>query len=296
MTKQHIGQITIFILYILVMTGIMVWQGIGIDPSRYIFVLFVPAFIFKKTRPFLLDWTPFIFILLSYDFLRGLAPLVNDRVDYFTAINFDSLFGGQIPTITLQRLFYSSGHLHWWDYLTTVLYFIHFALPLAFGYILWLLNKAYFKTFVLGISLLSYAGWVTYVIFPAAPPWLASDNGLIPHVTKIIDTAVETFPDKLDLPSIYHNFNPNSVAAIPSMHAAYPMIVLLFAYKFFGKKALFFLPYVLTVWFGLVYLGEHYVFDLLAGAVYAIVFYLVAIHARSIVKFIPWLKKGTVKI
>lgn len=163
------------------------------------------------------------------------------------------------------------------DFLSAIFYFLHFALPLSFGFILWLYNRAYFKQFVTAILLLSYSAWITFLIYPAAPPWLSSNEGYLPKVVKIMDQVLSVFPDKWDLPTVYHNFNPNPVAAMPSLHAAYPLLVLLFALKFFKLKALIFGLYVLGVWVSIVYLGEHYVVDIIAGAIYAIFFYFVAI-------------------
>jgi membrane-associated phospholipid phosphatase len=60
------------------------------------------------------------------------------------------------------------------------------------------------------------------------------------------------------------------VAAIPSLHAAYPLLLLLFAWRFFGLRALVLAPYVAGVWLAVVYMGEHYVFDVLVGAAYSV--------------------------
>lgn len=273
----------------------MIWQGIGIDPSRFIFVLFIPAFFLKKTRTFLLDWMPFLFLFLSYEFLRGLTPFVNPRANYTLAINFDKIFGGQIPTITLQNLLFNPHHLGLVDYLSTILYFNHLALPFIFGYILWIYNRNFFRRFSVGIILLSYSGWLTFLVFPAAPPWLASQHHLLPYVYRVIDFTSQSFPEKIHLPSIYHDFYPNNVAAIPSMHAAYPLIVLLFGLKFFKSKMAWFSLYVLGVWFALVYLGEHYILDVIIGAFYALGAYLVAEwlfkgkhHLEKIAKHLPF--------
>lgn len=258
------------------MTAVMVINGIGIDPSRYIFVLFIPALFLHKIRRFLLDWLPFIFLLLSYDFLRGLAPLLNNRVHYLELIQVDKLLFGELPTTWLQKNLYSPGILKWYDFAASIFYFLHFALPLGFGFLTWMINKREFKRFVTAILTLSYAGWVTYVLYPAAPPWLAQEKGLIFGVSKIIDQTLLFFPAALDLPSIYHNFNPNPVAAVPSMHAAYTFLVLLFSISIFGKKGWLFLPYFLAVAFSIVYLGEHYLIDAVLGMGYAWAFFLLS--------------------
>ena len=279
--KHRVFNVGLFITYIVGMTAIMIWQGIGIDPSRYVFVLLFASLFIKRTRSFILDWTPFLFILLSYDFLRGFADDLGGRANFLDLINLEKGIFGIIPTIELQKLLYH-GSPTILDYLATIFYFLHFALPLGFGFLLWLNNRGQFRHFVTGILLLSYSAWLTFLIYPSAPPWLASNEGYIPHVNKIIDTTLSAFPDRWDLPSIYHNFNPNAVAAMPSLHAAYPFLVLLYALRFFKKKGLFFIPYVLGVWFSLVYLGEHYFVDVIAGAIYAIAFYFISVRLHII--------------
>ncbi len=261
-------------LYIIGMTALMLWQGIGIAPDRYAVVLLLGSLLVKRTRQFLLDWIPFLFILLAYDFLRGFADNVTGRVHIHELINADLALFGYLPTVELQKALHIPGQIQWFEVIGTTLYFLHFALPLGLGFILWLVNRSRFREFTLSLLLLSYAGWITYIIYPAMPPWMASNQGYIPPITKIMDQAFMIFPTHFQVPTIYHQFNPNPVAAMPSMHAAYPLLVLLFLIKNFGKKGFLFLPYVLGMWFSIVYLGEHYVIDVIVGAIYSIVFFI----------------------
>jgi len=268
------------------MTAVMVWQGIGIAPDRYAFVLLFASLLVKRTRQFILDWIPFLFLLISYDFLRGFADNFLFKPHYIELIQAEEFLFRSLPTVTLQALFYHPPGLSWYDFIAIILYFLHFALPLAFGYLLWMFNRQHFKQFVIGILILSYTGWVTYIAYPAAPPWLAEKEGYISGVTKIMDQTLSVFPQRLQLPTIYHQFNPNPVAAIPSLHSAYPFLVFLFALRYFRKKALLFFPYVLAVWLSVVYLGEHYIIDVLAGILYSFFAYLatVFLHTKG------WLK------
>src|SRR3990167_6176561 len=103
----------LFFLYILIMTTLMIALGVGIAPDRYAFILILPAFLISRLRPFLLDWIPFIFILISYDFLRGFADFLNPRVNYFTLIDADQIIFGTLPTISLQNIFYNPAKLDW---------------------------------------------------------------------------------------------------------------------------------------------------------------------------------------
>jgi hypothetical protein len=183
-------------------------------------------------------------------------------------INFDLwLFGGQLPTVTLQQWLYQ-GTLHWYDYYLYFAYMMHFLVPFILATLIWKYRASRYWQFVAGLLILSYAGFITYIIFPAGPPWMASEMHLIPEITKI-STAVWWGWGVHSIPNIYNHFNPNPVAAVPSLHSAYPMIELLFVHKFFGRRASIpFLIYPLSIWFGVVYLGEHYVFDVILGVMY----------------------------
>lgn len=287
--KHHrIFVISIFAIYMLGMTALMVWQGIGLAPDRYALILLLGALFIRRTRGFLLDWIPFLFILISYDFLRGFADNLGARVHIQELIEADLVVFGYLPTVELQKLLFNPASPAWYDYMWTVQYFLHFVLPLSFGFLLWMYDRVKFRQFVTGIVLLSYAAWITYMAYPAAPPWMAKRDGYIQEpLHKVMSTTFKAFPEKLQLPTVYHNFNPNPVAAMPSLHAAYPFLVLLFALKFFKWKGLFFLPYVLSMWFAIVYLGEHYVIDVVFGAIYALCAYLLA---KEVLHRVKWRK------
>lgn len=282
--KQRIFIVSLFVAYTITTTAAMILLGIGITLDRYFFVLFLGALLIKRARSFLLDWGPFLLILLSYEFLRGFAADLGPRVNFLPQIKIDQFIFGQVPTIVLQKLFYDPKIFHWYDYFATILYFGHFVLPLSFAYILWIYKKQYFREFLTGISILSYGAWITFLIFPTAPPWMAAEKGYIPHMTKILDHILGIFPQRLDVPTVYHYLNPNPVAAVPSLHAAYPFLVFLSAIYFFGARALFFLPYVFAVWVAIVYLGEHYVADIIFGVIYSLLFFWVTknfLHKRT---------------
>lgn len=289
--RHRIFIYTAFFLYILFMTALMIYLGIGIALDRYAFLLLFFALLIGRFKGFIIDWFPFLFIWLSYDFLRGFADNLNTRVHFESLIIWERALFNSIPTKELQKLFFNPNHLGILDYFTTVIYFLHFALAETFAFFLWLKDRHKFKQFVTAILILSYAGWVSYIIYPSAPPWMASEKSYTPHLTKIIDQTLKSFPEQLKLPTIYHNFNPNPVAAFPSMHAAYPFLVLLFLISMYKKKALWFLPFLFSVYFSLVYLGEHYIVDILGGIVYAIIFYVLAKWLHHNVKLPTWQKK-----
>lgn len=289
--KHRFFIFSLFAIYMIVMTALMVWQGIGIYPERYALLLLLVSLVFKRTRNFLWDWMPFIFILISYDFLRIFVENLAPKTHYLEPAGVDFLIFQAIPAEVLQRIFFHPPTLAWYDFLATFFYFQHFALFVSFAFLLWINSKNYFKEFVTAISLLSYSAWATYFIFPAAPPWLAAERGYIGGVSKILDFVLKTVPGKLDLPATYHNLNPNPIAGIPSMHTAYVVLIFLFALRYFKLKALSFLLYVLGVLISLVYLGEHYVIDIIAGILYAIFFYIISTEVLHTINWqLLWVK------
>lgn len=274
MKKHHQLQIVLFLGYIVLATTIMISQGIGLTPDRYLIVLLAGALLIHHSKHFIHDFAPFIFIILAYDFLRGFADNINPLVHYQLPIQATLwLFWGNIPTVVLQNVFYTPGFLHWYDYSATFLYLLHFAMPLFLAFILWFYNRRHFREFMLGVALASYVALLAYLIYPVAPPWLASQQHFIPPITKILNVVLNSYPDRYHLPTFYSLIGSNLVAALPSMHAAYAFLVFLYGVRFFGKIGYLFAPYFLAMWFSIIYLGEHYFIDIAAGATLALIIF-----------------------
>lgn len=281
--RHHYLQFFFFTVYLFLATIFMIRQGIGITPDRYLIVLILGTLFIHKTFKFLHDFIPFILIILSYDFFRGFVDDINPHIHYLSKINLTKfIFNGHLPTVDLQNIFYTPGILHWYDYGGSILYLLHFAVPLAFAFILWLYKRKGFLEFSVGLSLVSYGALLVYLFYPTAPPWLAAKHQMIPHVTKIFDIVLLSFPEKLHLPTLYQYIGQNLVAAVPSMHAAYSFLVFLYAFRYFKKWGLIFLPYFLLMDVAIVYLGEHYVVDILLGFIFDLIFFVLSI---LIVKF-----------
>ena len=256
-----------FGLYMALTTALLIGLGIPIPPDRYFLVLLVPVLLVRRARAFVLDWSPFLLLLFSYEFLRGLAGKVG-QVHYLVALRFDSMLFGTPPSVSLQQRFAHHAPVSY-DYLAALLYLLHFVAPLSFAFVLWMRSREEFARFTGSFLLLSYAALATFVVFPAAPPWLASQQGYLPAVHEQVGVVLSAFPSHFRLPTVYQLFDPNQVAAIPSLHAAYPLLLLLFACRFFGLRALALAPYVAGVWLAVIYMGEHYVFDVVVGAAYS---------------------------
>jgi membrane-associated phospholipid phosphatase len=178
----------------------------------------------------------------------------------------------------LQSTLFTPSYIHWYDYFAVILYISHFVVPMLVAFIFWLIDRQIFKEYTASFLLLSYLAFFTFIIFPAMPPWMASNNGYIPPLYKIMDQVMQSFAHPISVPTIYSFFGANLVAAFPSIHAAYPWLIFLFIYKKVPIIGYFSLVYVFGVWFSVVYLGEHYVVDVIAGFVYSSLAYQVIDH------------------
>ena len=285
MNRQN--TITVLLVgYLAAILVLMLSRNVSITPDRlFVFLLFA-AVIVGRLKSFLRDWLPFVALLLAYEMLRGFAdnPFsvhVASLVDWERAV-----FAGHLPTEVLQDRFYQAGQVHWHDIGATIMYFLHFPLPLVAAFFLWLKDKSHYYRFIVALLALSFAGFVTFLLFPAAPPWYAADQGLI-SATKITDLAVDHLEWSWNISYYYSHLNPNQVAAIPSLHAAYPALVLLALRRYNRKLFWWFLPYPLLVWLSIVYLGEHYAIDVIAGVIYAAAAYFLVYEFATLRRLAP---------
>lgn len=163
----------------------------------------------------------------------------------------------------------------WYDYVSVVLYICHFVVPMVVGYFFWINDREFFKKYTFGFLAISYAAFITYIIFPAMPPWMAGNLGYIPPVREVISIVMSHFMQtSISLPSVFSLIGGDQVAAMPSLHAALPLMVFFYVYKFNKKLGIIFAPYVIGVWFAVIYLGEHYFIDVVVGIIYSTVIFL----------------------
>jgi hypothetical protein len=261
--------------YLVFILALFTIKGIGITPDT-IFLLLVAGFVWHGNRwTFIRDFGPFVLLLFSYEAMRGFADDVGGHVyvDYPIAVD-KALFFGHVPTVVLQSWLFDLGSPHWYDYGAALLHVLHFVVPLFFAAIIWQHYRQHYWSFVISLLVVSYAAFVTFMLLPTAPPWVAGLKGDLPGVHLVHEGLPALGP-------IYNTLSPNPVAAMPSLHAAYPWLFLLFAWRIWGWRATAFAVYPAAVFFAVVYLGHHYVADLLGGIVYATVAYVVVCSSAT---------------
>ncbi len=237
-------------------------------PDTLLLIVLIVGVVFGRTRDFIVRFVPFLGLLVAYDSMRGWADDLSGTVNYWPMIHWDEWFGnGRLPTITLQSWWWD-GTLKWYDFYFYFLYTIHFLVPVIMGLLLWRYRPKLYWPFVWTLVGASFIAFIIYVIFPAAPPWLAHEQGYISENLHRVSSDVWWAMGVQNFSEVYKNISPNAVAAVPSLHSAYPLIATLFVGLAFGfRKSWFIWLYPLSMWVGVVYLGEHYVFDIVAAII-----------------------------
>lgn len=227
----------------------------------------------RSFRRVLLDWLPFTAVLVVYDVSRGLATWVGMPLHVSDIAAVDrTMFGGTVPTVWLQDHFLHPGAPTWYDALATLVYTTHFLATPIVAAVLWLRSRQVWIQFITRVIILSVAGLVTYVLFPAAPPWYAAREGVIEPVIRASSRGwlwlhINHAGNLLSAGQLA----ANPVAAMPSLHTAFATMIALFAIaKMRSPWRWAILLYPVAMGLALVYLGEHYVIDLVAGVAYAI--------------------------
>ena len=251
------------LVYLGLIFGVMLRFGIEIEPQWVALALLVIAVALGRGKQFIADFLPFLLLFFAYELMRGFAAKTG-IAPYDLAPLERTVFAGQVPTLLLQRAFYSPGRLGLLDLTAMFFYFMHFVLPVAVGFVFWLSSREHYWRFVAALLLLSFLAFVTYLFFPSTPPWLQFPG----EVHKITNETVSKLGLNYFVSPLYSRLNPNLYAAFPSLHAAYPALAAFYARRRHPLLALALVAWALCVWFSIIYLGEHYVVDVLDGLLY----------------------------
>lgn len=258
------------------------WALVGLptDPLYAFLWLWTATIAWNSDRPwrshlgFARDWGPVVALLLIYNLSRGFADnnatphalelVVTDRTMWGWAT------GGQVPTLWLQEHLFDPRHVHWWDVLASWVYFSHFVMTPIVAVVLWLRDRHRWAAFVRRWITLSVLGLATYFLYPAAPPWWAGRFGLLPDVARLSTRGWRA----IGLHGAGNLLNDgqlaaNPVAAMPSLHTAFALLVVVFFLPRVRRRWWpLLLCYPLAMVFTLVYTGEHWVIDALFGWLY----------------------------
>ncbi|HEY3524155.1 MAG TPA: phosphatase PAP2 family protein [Candidatus Limnocylindrales bacterium] len=275
--------------YVVLLSALMIVRGVSVTPDVLLVALGMAAVLLGRGRLFFRDWIPFIGLFFAYELMRGYADNAGLPIHAADVIAAERIvFLGHVPTEVLQSWLHPATGFDPWAMASVVFYFLHFPLPIAVGFVLWLRRRPVYYDYVGALIVLAMAGFVTYLLLPVAPPWWAHEHGLLDGIAKLRDqgfaelASVAGFDQAGYVYSYtFYDINPNEVAAFPSLHAAFPFLAFLFARRTFGRVGWVMLAYTACIVFAIVYLGEHYVIDAIAGVAYAYAAYWLVVRGPA---------------
>jgi membrane-associated phospholipid phosphatase len=213
--------------------------------------------------------------LAAYKTPHDDAAAQRQRVHFRYPIVADRLLGfGELPSVRLQRALARSGPQGpQWRALDRVLVWAHwswFAVP--HGSLLYIMYR-HPARFVRAATM-TYAvfdiGASFYWVIPTAPPWFAaSSEGALQADAKEVRRMMVEYGEFFwqdGWSSLYSVFGGNPLAAMPSLHFATSAMAAMLLAEVSPVAGALGAAYAGTLAFALVYLGEHYLVDLLAGA------------------------------
>ena len=254
------------VAYLALIFGVMLWRGIDIEPQWVVLALLVIAVALGRGRSFIADWGPFLILFFGYEAMRGFAAKTGFAPHDLSGLE-RFVFGGTIPTISLQNAFYKPEVVSAQDLIGMFFYFMHFPLPIVVGFVFWLRSREHYRRFIAALLVMAFLSFVTYLFWPSIPPWYQFQKD--DQVHKIIAETVDKLWGKDYFVSpLYTHLNPNQFAAFPSLHAAFPALAAVYAWSRYRALSFLLIGWTLAVLVSIVYLGEHYVVDALDGFLY----------------------------
>ena len=220
------------------------------------------------------DFGLFAAMWLGYAESRGVADRLGFPIQVESVRNIDrALFFGRDGVVQLQEWFQSpAGTVRWYDVVGSMIYYSHFIVPPVTIAVLWFLNRTQWLRYMRRFATLLFIACVMFVVVPTAPPWMAGDPRFgydaLPPLRRTtgngwrhigLDAAVDAWDTGRDW--------ANAVAAMPSLHSAFSCFFVVFLFRWvtdWRLRALMLL-YPASMAVTLMYFGEHYFADALAG-------------------------------
>lgn len=187
------------------------------------------------------------------------------RIKY--PIKIDTAIGrGELPNVRLQRTLSGLGRGNLLDRALSYVHWAWFIEPHAT--VCWILARhpEHFARAARQTAAVYDIGCATYFAVPTAPPWWASENGYTDGKVRRIMLEVGEDTWGRAWPTLYGSLGGNPWAAMPSLHFGSSLMAAFLLAETGPIEGAIGFAYSAVLGFALVYLGEHYVTDLIAGA------------------------------
>ncbi len=232
----------------------------------------------REWRRTAIDLGLFVGMWLAYDESRGIADGLGMPIQVESVRNIDRFlfFGNDGPVVLQERFLAPAGTVRWYDVIASCVYYSHFIVPPVVLGILWWRNRDEWVRYMRRFATVIFIACTMFVLLPTAPPWMAAGGSDKPEfqfsALEPIRRPTGNGWRHLGLESFVEAWDTgrdwaNEVAAMPSLHSAYALFVVVFFWPrirpVWARIALLSYPLIMAV--ALMYFGEHYFADALAG-------------------------------
>ncbi len=265
--------------------GWFIWTVVISGERRFelfllFFVVYALALGNAATKKLFLGLYPIGLLALVYDGMRFVkyVGITADRVHIcdLRAIDMSILsvdLGGGVR-----------GSVHDWfllhhttllDIICAIPYGTFIYVDVAFAIFLYTRDYAAMQRFGWTFLLLNLAGFFTYHLYPAAPPWYYHAHGCTADLTAHASEGprlahVDALMNWKYFAGFYGRSN-DVFGAVPSLHVAYPLLLILYGWKFFKAPLKIATgAFFATMCFAAVYLDHHWIVDVILGIIYTV--------------------------
>jgi len=270
MRLRPLEAVNLAALAVLCAVTLLLWRRLA-DPGeillRYALMgAFVAIVVFVTQRAerlpralsVVVDFYPAAFIPFVFESLGPLIPAAMGEARDDLLIALDRAILGEDVTVLLQPYVTPS-----WAAFFYVAYATYYFLPLVLGGFLWSRDVALARRFIFTLSVCFYVSYAGYFTIPAYGPRTAlAERHTVPLETSPVARAISRTINELE---------HTKLDVFPSGHTMITVAVLVVAWKRMRKLFWFLLPVALLLIFSTMYCRYHYVVDVLAGIVLALV-------------------------
>ena len=232
--------------------GVLLQFSLGI----WALALLPLTLVLGRSSQFVRELMPFLVLLLSYEALQGVAGSLSVTPIIHAAASPSVVSYGFLQAV--QSAFLSPDLTD----IMTLIYGLHFPLVIMSAILLWYSNKGLYKRYVYSLVGCSYVSLVFYILVPSAPPWY---NGVVANLLTNTSNQAGSSGLISALAKFGSIIESDKLAAFPSLHAAYVALFGYFTIKLRRIYALASVPITAGVLFSTIYLGQHYIIDLVGG-------------------------------
>jgi membrane-associated phospholipid phosphatase len=256
------------VLVALALAGLLVQNHSRLPRFVYpvLFALPLCLAMFRREAQALRLWGAYVVSFVAFSMLRIGADDFGFPAHAAYVATMDRWLGlGTIPTHLLQSILPLSGPVVW---AAVLVHLTYYAMPPLAGLVCWLRDARRFPRYTYSLVAIYVVSILAHIVLPTVPPWLAGITGTIEPVRRLVAEALNGWNPAFYSYGLYVAAG-NDVAAMPSVHMAAVTVIACATWR--TRWRWIGLSYPLAMGLSLVYLGEHYLTDIVAGAALAVV-------------------------